>query len=355
MHSYLMRAAIYLLYYIKRQMKQISFCLLLILLPCVTFAFSHMYSEDDTSICVALYTDSDELDSIIEKLINREGTIFFYRCSNEVSLYQDVSTGHAECGYVFPSTLYDSLDADHKNNLIQVIISPYSTLTKVINEVVYSEIFEEYSLHLLEEFIENESPITMMNSNKSTKYYIDKAVKLYHDHLMDGSTFRFIYESPYQKPITIKSILMTPIRGFISLFILLAAFCGCIRFYNDKENHIYDNRAKYALPHLLILSITVPTILMSIVGLFCLFFTGIMNDFWIETLILGVYNLLVILFVFFLGSMIRKKMIFISTIPIFLIGSILFTPIFLDISAILPSMKAVQYLFLPFYYLTYWS
>lgn len=345
----------YLLYFTKRQLKQISFCLLLILLPCCTYVFSQMNLNRDTSIHVALYSGSDDADSLIEKLTNRDGNIYFYKCADEDSLYQDVSTGRAECGYLIPSTLYRSLDANQKNNLIQVVVSPSSTLTNVINEVVYSELFEEYALHLLENFIRNESPLPTLGSFKSADSYIDKAAQVYRSHLTDGSTFHFIYQSAYQKAVTVKYILIAPIRGFISLFIFLSAFCGCIHFYNDKENHVYDNRTKRSIYHLQILSITIPTLLMSLVGLFCLFFAGIMNRIWMEISIILIYNLLVILFVFLLSCIIHKKYAFISTIPVFLLGSILFTPIFIDISAFIPSMKPIQYLFLPFYYLTYWS
>ncbi len=346
---------IYLLYFTKRQLKQISFCLLLILLPCFTYVFSQMNANRDTSIHVALYSDSDTVDSLIEKLIKREGNLYFYQCADEASLYQDVSSGRAECGYLIPSTLYRSLDANQKNNLIQVVVSPSSTLTNVINEVVYSELFEEYTLHLLQNFIRNDSPLPALGSIKSADLYIDKAAQDYRSHLTDGSTFHFIYKSTYQKEVTAKYILIAPIRGFVSLFIFLSAFCGCIHFYNDKENHVYNNRTKRAIYHLQILSITIPTSLMSLVGLFCLFFAGIMDRAWMEIIIILLYDLMVILFVFLFSCIIQKKYILISAIPVFLVGSIIFTPIFIDISAFIPSIKPVQYLFLPFYYLTYWS
>lgn len=345
----------YLLYFTKRQLKQISFCLLLILLPCCIYVFSQLNLNRDTSIHVALYSDSEETDSLIEKLTNRDGNLYFYKCADEASLYQDVSTGRAECGYLIPSTLYHSLDASQKSNLIQVVISPSSTLTKVINEVVYSELFEEYALHLLENFIRNESPLPTLGTLKSADSYIDKAAQIYRSHLTDGSTFHFIYQSSYQREVTVKYILIAPIRGFISLFIFLSAFCGCVHFYNDKENHVYDNRTKRAIYHLQILSITIPASLMSLIGLLCLFFAGIMNRIWTEIGMIFIYNLFVILFVFLLSCIIHKKYVLLSVIPVFLLGCILFTPIFIDISAFIPSMKPIQYLFLPYYYLTYWS
>lgn len=349
------KSIIYLLYFTKRQLKQISFCLLLILLPCCTFAFSKINMNRDTSVSVALYSDSDALNFFFDKLSKRDGNLYFYVCKDKASLYQDVATGRAECGYLIPSTLYRSLDANQKNNLIQVIVSPSSTLTNIINEVVYSELFEEYSLHLLKNFILNESPLTVTEHAKSYDYYLAKASKLYHNHMTDGSTFHFIYQSTYEKTSNVTYILLAPIRGFISLFIFLSAFCGCIHFYNDKENHVYDNRTKNAIHGLQILSIAIPTILISMMGLFCLLFAGIMNTLWMEIGTLLLYDLLVILFVFLLSCIVRKKYLFISSIPVFLLGSILFTPIFIDISTFIPSIRPIQYLFLPFYYLTYWS
>lgn len=342
----------HIFYFTKRQLKQVPFLLLLLLFPLCIAAFTHINHTEDTTIRVALYTDSDSgaTAPLIENLLHNDGNIHFYVCEDKASVYTDVAVGHAECGYLIPSTLYDSLDQKHKSNLIEVIESPSTVLSHVINEVVYAKIFNSYALHLLKEYITTDSPFA---DSSILSDIIAKTDSLYYTHMTDQSTFHFDYTATYQAQTLQKQVLLSPIRGFIALFIFLAGFCGCINYYNDKENHIFDNRALSARFQLQILSILIPALLTTLMGYICLFFADLITQPLYEIAALLLYNFLVLLFMLVLSHIVKQKVLFTSTISIFCIGSLLFTPVFIDVTAYLPILKPLQLCFLPYYYLAF--
>lgn len=137
----------------KRQLKKPALWLILLLIPCFAFAMSHMAAQADAKIAVALYAKEDDafLQSVTDRLAAaQDGMFTFYLCDSRDSVYKDVATGKAECGYLFADGMLQTLDAGRRNNLIDVIVSSDSLLSPVVNEIVYSAFFESYSLHMLQ-------------------------------------------------------------------------------------------------------------------------------------------------------------------------------------------------------------
>ena len=375
---------IYFKLYTKRQLKQISFLLLLVSLPILVSFLTSLQKTEDTSISVALYvTHSDdtpmhttaaplpEVSDLITNLMEDshrigDAVLHFYTCDSLETLDLDVQTGKAECGYLIPDSLYHSLAANKKSHLIQVITSPSTTLSMVTNEMVYASLFREYALYTLQNYLLQESPFstgTLQTSISSDKKgFLTRVKDLYANHLTDGSTFSFSYDtanvSPDKIPMentismnTNDSILLAPIRGLIALFIMIAGFCGGYFYYNDKENHVYDNRTPGAILRLQALSIFIPTLLISIMGLFCLQFSHLRTSIGSELLRFLWYDALVVLILWLLLQFLHSKLLFVSCIPVFVLGSCIFTPIFIDVTTYLPMLKPLQYLFLPYYFL----
>lgn len=340
----------YLAMLCKRQLKRPSFLIILLIFPLFTVLFSINNREKTSSIQVALFCqDPSEFTSLImTKLVDREGLIDFYICESKDKLLDDVSKKSAECGYIIYPDLLEKLNRGKRKNQIDLIVSPSSTMSKITNEVVYSELFEEYSLELLKDFIKNDDLLVDYDLD-----YLNKTIEtLYRLHMADGSTFSFEYENGLETyETTLSPILLAPVKGLIAILILLSGFSGALNYYNDKESHIFDNMPFFLANSLRVLSIAAPVILSTIMGLLCILFSG-GEDFLSQsffTLILYAFS--VIGFSCILMSLLKNKIIFASLIPIILIGSLIFTPVFIDFSTFVPMLKPLRYLFLPYYYL----
>lgn len=346
-------------FFTKRQLKQVSFLGILLLFSIFTLLFAQSSQTEDPRISVALYTpvESENTASfdLVQKLSATNGNFTFYHCDSEEELYTDVSTAKAECGYIFPTDLFEKLDLNKKNNLVDVVVSPSTTMNKIINEVVYAEVFEEYSLHLLTGYLLNESPLSADFPQALSPGSLEHEIEtLYRSHMTDGSTFSFAYHTKATNLGTDSSektsLLLTPIRGLIAVFIFLSGFCGATNYYKDSEAHVFDNRTLRVKHSLRLLSISIPVFLSSAAGFLCLVSADLSQGILPELIALFAYSLLVIVFCTTLSLLVPNTLLFSSLIPIFMLGSLIFTPVFIDVAIFLPALKPVSRLFIPYYY-----
>lgn len=228
----------------KRQLKKPALRLILFLIPCFAFFMSHMAAKPDTGLSIALYAKEDDTftQSLITKLTSEYNGMFtFYSLENKEAAYEDVATGRAECGYVFEKELLLNMDLGIKHHLVDVIVSPDSMLQSVTNEIVYSALFEQYSLHMLQNYFVENLPQIPVGS--------EMIASIYNDYLHDGSTFSFTYVNPPASSdfnvsklpaLHTQSFLLLPVKGIFLLLILLAGLTGGLSYYDDRDNHIYD-------------------------------------------------------------------------------------------------------------------
>lgn len=334
----------------KRQLKRPSFLFILFIFPIFTFLFTLTNQEKTSQVSVALYCEETSAFTtlLMDKLISREGVIHFYICESKEILMNDVAKKNAECGYILHSDLLKKLNQGKRKNQIDLIVSPASTMSKVTNEVFYSELFEEYSLQILKDYTKND-PLLIDFDSTLLQSEIEKAYRI---HMLDGSTFSFEYKNDVSTYSTmLPPILLAPGKGMIAVLILLSGFCGAINYFNDKEAHFFDHVFFFRRNIFHNLSITAPVLLATIIGCFCIIFLE--KDYSVihNLLPLFLYAIAVIGFTSILTFLVKNKLFFASMIPIILIGSLVFTPVFLDFSTYIPFLKPLQYLFLPYYYL----
>ena len=337
----------------KRQLKKGSFLIILLLLPILTFLFAQAGQKNNTPVTIALcVSDADDFSKLVaEKLTKREGIFHFYLCDDRETLAFDVEREYAECGYVFSDDLLAALDRGKHRNLIDVIVSPSTTMEKVTSEVVYSELFEEYSLHLLLNYLTTESKIASLPPETLEA----EASALYRSHMTDGSGFHFTYEnalSSYQSPS--QSILLSPVRGIAAVFVFLSGFAGAFNYYNDRDRKVYGTlrHHRHLLP--VVMNIGASVLFVSIAALLCILATGHGGPVGKELLTMAGYSLAVTVFCSLLCVCIPAKNLFCSTIPVFLLGSLILTPVFVDVASFIPQMRPVSFLFLPAFYLWFW-
>lgn len=342
----------YGLLFCKRQLKKPSYVFILCLFPIITIFFKQDASHSSGTIKVALYLEeaSDFSQTLVDKLVTKNSLVSFYVASSLDVLYDDVITKKAECGYVIPGDLLESLDQNKRNNLVTLVCSPSSTMNFVTNEVVYAELFEEYSLHLLLSYFETNNPLTNYQTTQ-TKEQLEEA---YRFHMNNKSTFGFDFENGYDSFETNKtSLILASIPGLISIIILLAGFCGSLQYYEDKKNNVFQNIPYTYINIIRFLSIASPVFMATIIGYICLLISN-RRYFSIQQLsYLLLYSFIVIAFVILLTILIKQKNMFASFIPIILIGCLLFTPIFIDFTQFVTFLKPLQYLFVPYYYLSF--
>ncbi|NLL79870.1 MAG: hypothetical protein GX234_08790 [Clostridiales bacterium] len=322
----------------KRQLKSRSLYLLTgsILLLCALFP--KLETTDYSSARIALYASpADSISTkICKKLIEDSASdrslFLFYMADSPERLREEVATKQAECGFLFPEELFDSVDAGSTRKTISVVTAPDSLLSDVACETVFAAWFEEYELHVLE---------TSMDTLLSNPPYLKQELThIYHSHLEDGSVFSFSYNAtpkaqllkatevpdsllPFKQPFD-----MLALKRLLYLMLFAACYTGGLHVYQDDACGFYQVISK-AQKYLASLSCLLIPLLMNAVALFAggLFFLPAMTtgsacrSFLLDILTVSGFSLIFCLITLHLFH--NEKSYTACLPPLLLLGSIL--------------------------------
>ena len=348
--------------------------IILFVIPVTTFLLnSYKIGSDNASITAAYYINT-ELDSNskyytdkykenrfysideIQKetqIINNalkayKGLYKFIPVSSEEEVYKLINKHEANCGYIFDKDFLAKFLINNSKETITVINNGNISLSSLINETIYSIIFSEISkMKTTDYLLNNDNTKELFIENKITQNDIND---IYNEIKNDENNFHFVYEGAPQNYIPETSeILFTPFRGILSLIILISGFSGSIYFYKYKNNTLYKN-IKIRISYIII-----PIILSSFVSFISIIIsdksTGVINE--ISSLL--IYDIIVFIFILLLTVFIKNITAIYALIPFIIIFSFVFTPIIFDITAFIPILKPITYIFPTKYYLMFFG
>ena len=338
--------------FIKRGFKKISFIFILIMLPILCFFLSSVIKTEGTSVKAGIYSECDDemSDKIIDKLINEYKSVSFIECSSMEQLKENVISGRFECGYVFPKDFTEKLACNDLNNIVELYTSPGTFLSSLSNEYIFSQIFEEYVINELTEYIYEQDIFTItdiVQLNNSLR-------KRYEEYLESGETFSFRYINADSETIDntelLSSYFLLSIKGIIALVIMFAAFIGTFNLYKDAKSGVFMSFGSLTGILCKMSEIFSLTFIACISGFFSIMLCGQSQGTVTETLRLLLYAFICTIYCFIMYKIIPGSYAFAALIPVFVLGSILLCPIFFDITEMIPAGRYAAWLFLPKYF-----
>lgn len=102
----------------------------------------NLEKRSDTVITAAVYTPDTELRELIS---DYDGLVHFLVCEDAEEVKRNVMRGNAECGYVLQEDLQKKIVAGNGVWSIEVYEKADSTMTRVVNEVLFERIFYDIS------------------------------------------------------------------------------------------------------------------------------------------------------------------------------------------------------------------
>ena len=337
--------------------------LLLIAAPCLCLLAGQKQAQDaDDRIrigyCIVSPEDTDTAESakdedivwLEEHLENGDSLFAFYPSESPETLRADVARGSTECGYLIRSDLFVRLRAGEKKELVTLLSSPHTTMSAIINESLYAVIFQRLSGQVFFQYLSEDSVIA---DHYPEAYTAEDVDALYQDYLTNGSTFSFTYDNQaneYHYGTT--TVLTSPLRGLFAILILLCGFVGALSYYQAAEHPVF---ARWSVR---IVRITVPMLFAGVSALICLFgipavpgITHSLGGFVTECGKLILYTLCCLAFLLILTTLIPYRGVLYALFPLYVMGCLIFSPVFLDATQFLPSLKTLSYFFLPTWYL----
>lgn len=322
------------------------FCILTLILVC--FIVSEKIQADDREqtrgIAIGIYTEDDMGRQLFHALSGQKGIFRFQQFTEEEELLRQIENGSLECGYVFPEGFYENLLKGKMRRQIKLYISPASVAHKISYEVVFSHLFELLSGDILIHNLEQSSL-----SEEQKEEYKELLLLLNQDYLENGAVFSFEYLKTGTEQEE-RTAALNSLRGCIAIVIFLMSLLGLANSLDMKEISAAMSKRRAFLIQSRSLSIA---IFCSIAagGIFiCL--TGQAISFPKELAALFLYYIVLQLYMNLLRLFTKKAETIYAMLPVLLLGSLVFTPVFISIKTYLPNLSWVEKLFPPYYYLS---
>ncbi|WP_312445848.1 ABC transporter permease [Lacrimispora sp.] len=335
----------------KRQLKHSFFVVMLLLMPLLLLGSKRLEQTDSGKIRIGVYqADSEEdiSEKVIARLIKQDGMFQFYECSSRQNLQDDVAARRAECGYIFTENLKQKLDDKKFKRSIEVYSAPSTISAGLSKEVVFSHLIDVYGEEILAHFVTTEEIFADFNKDQIRQEIKD----IYQEARSNGSTFSFRYETLSAEVIEegIGKIAF-PVRGMVAVYLLVVGLFSAVTLIQDERKGLFIPLSNSYRLSCKLTSMAAPVVLSAVSGLITIFVTSNWTDFWKEITFMFIYTVAIVVFGYLCKMAVRDPEVLCGFIPFFILGSLIFSQVFIDVTKWIPETAPIKYLFLPYYYL----
>lgn len=395
----------------KRYLKRVSFLLILLVLPAVTFFVRGLEKKEGQEVRIAVCVEDagereetkpkdeagggrmehEEPDIPLEtellealtgdKADGEESLFRFYRCESEEEVKARVASRRAECGYVVSRDLRRKLDEKDYRRCIRVYSAPSTVLSSLSTEVVFASLMKLYDREIFLDYVteaevllemvpeevpealfQEERPVTEGQAPKEHEGLEGAAGRLkalagqlYDKWLNNGSTFRFAYHYGEREGTgaagETENLMVFPVRGIVAVYLFLTGLYSAVMLGSDERKGLFAPLPPGKRWACRLAVLAAPVFLGALSALAALKSGGCVQNGVLEIRVMAFYVLAVCLFSYGAKALCRKPQVLCCLIPVFLVGSLLFAPVLVDIRQFFPSLGWIEKLFLPSYYL----
>jgi len=346
-----MRFIIIMWLFIKRLIKNPAFICMIVIMPLLVTIFNKVDTKEEKGILVGVYHEDEELSKLVcETLKEKEGYIKFLSYNNKDEMIEAVETKKLECAYIFPPDFKERLDNYKIKRCITCIESPATILSSLSDEVVFAGIIGEYGKNIAIDFAkENNIVIGDDLTNK------ENIARNYERFNTPGKTFYINYEyieADEKNSVEVKDKTTTyAIHGIVSVLILISGLFGAVKWFEDEKRGLYSSFNTIEKILIGFISILAPTVLMALSGILTIYLSNTYTYMSREFIAMGLYTLLVCGFSYLLKLMVKSGTDICVILPVVTIGSLIFCPVFIDISKFILFISYINKMFPTFYYL----
>lgn len=351
---------VWLFMLLKRQMKKISLYVILLGIVGSTFFIRHIAVNFSVNISIGVMNEenreegSDMSQRVLELMTGHKGLVKFVEYDNEEQMKEDVRTSDIYAGYIFMQDFGKDVDKQELEDSVKVISTEDSIVSKITNELVFSFVMQEYTYALL--FYDTCE--TGYFDEFDEQQIAEDLRRFYEENRTNGSTFSVAYsgvkKQSNQMKMDVFDYISPVIHGVIGVFIFLSGLCGTLILYKDRECGTFARFTTVQTIAVSFAEILIPVFLTGITGMVCLVFSGMYQE--TSQGMMGqwghmfFYIILVSLYCLILSRIIRNRTIFQATVPVFLMASLLFCHVFINLNTIVPQLKFVSLLLPPYYF-----
>lgn len=334
----------------KRFLKKKSFVIILCLIPLLSFALRRG-TEGDSSILRILIVQTDPRDSLSEQIVyglSRKKVVSYEQVESAERAEQLLISGKADEVWIFPEHFGDKLQTalqggsmDTEDCHIEVIQREDNIYLQLARTQLYGEIYPAICYEIYADYMRNIPAKDSVLSESELRSY-------YENNMVDTPLFTFSYmDAAGGAQASDFNYLLTPVRKFLSLWLILCGFAAALFWMTDEKNGTFawvpENRK-------ILLALTYHFIVVAdaaAVALVAFRLAGLWSGLVREIGMMLCYVCAIVLFSNLLRILCRSRRVFSAVIVLLLIGMMVCCPILV----VVPGTYVAGHLFPPYYYI----
>lgn len=329
----------------KRLYKKFSFLLILCLVPALVGGMWLGAREDSgiLKIALCLQNPEDELSAeIVEQFMEDSGVLRYVCCGTEGEARELVESGRADAAWIFPEDMGAAVGeaaSQKKAAPIVTIVERENTVVLMFaREILTSALYPLFSYRIYEDFVREDCELPEISDRELREAY--------ERTLREGSLFQMEYLDGQIQEET-DNYLLTPVRGILSLWLVLCGFAAAMYFMQDEQGGTFSGMSAW---HRLWLSFGMQGVLLcngvAVLLLACRL-AGVFTRLSGELVSAVLFACCIAAFCNLFRLLCRRLEWLGSCIPMLMMGMLFLCPVFISVRG----WQAIQYLLPPYYYL----
>ncbi len=338
------KGTIWYLMFCKRLLHKGSFLALLCLIPCIMLLAGQTMSSGESGILtIALATqDADPMaNAVIRSLTESRSLIRYVTFASATDATEAVKKQSADGAWIFTADTSKKAEAFGAGKsgtpLVEIVIREESIPLNLAQELLYGALFPHLSYQIYQNFV-YENLVTAEDVPKNT-------IKDYFNSIAKNDSIIEIKRLNQDAPISKTNYLTAPLRGILSLLVVLCGLAAAMYFLQDQAEGKYDwlSPRRRLLPAFAsCLSAVLFAALAVLIALFC---SGFSVGLWNECIAMLLFAISCSGFCLVFCIIFRSPGKLGATIPGVMILLLALSPIFFNLKVLRPVR-----LMLPTYY-----
>jgi len=340
----------------KKHLYRLSFPLLLVIIIISGPILNSAFSSENGLVNVAIYPGKDELSiQACNSLISEESVIKYTIADTKSEARKLVERGKCDVAWIVKDDFSKRLESIAREDKVVSLIDVYQKENSVALELargkLYGKTFSYLTYEMYKDYVLTE---IAENGNISE----ERIKETYDNTAHEGAVIQIKNEdSDEALNVLGANYLLSPIRGFLSILVLLCGLSAGLYFVGEKRKGLYSHirEDKHYVPSFI--SCFGAIILSGIAALCSLAFSDLFTDVLIEISAMLLFCICSGLFCAFLCTVIRNVSLFGALIVPVVIITLIMCPIFFNVDFfvwlkyILPNYYYLMSIYHPIYLL----
>lgn len=296
--------------------------------------------DSGNTVAGVVKSDSVSADKILEILQNNNSIIKLRLYDNSDSLCNDITEGKVTCGFSFCEDFDQCIKNQDINGTVTYISGAIDTTGEIAKEMFYTAFLQVYTDSIYDN---SEKEVFGFSDNNRKSEVFDTFSKYLDSDMVfdvDKVEVHSVSKTSYTNNDECHSV-----NGIIGITILLIMI---LSMFNLKSESYSEYTNALSIKNRLVFECTsqiAAATPVAVIGFVYLLITGNSRGVWLELLLIlalllsgTVYNIIIF-------TVIKSETSIYSFIIIFILLSIIFFPVFFDLSRYIPALKTIRMVF----------